>query len=330
MTPKDNDKQLLIPYTIPVEHLPARQGSLQLRVHGERRRAALLELRQASLLPRIASEMAPGKLYQLVLPDGQLLQKGSNGLYSGVVYKQGRIAQHAGFQRAFPNITRIATAVGAQIMLVSIAMQLNQIEQAIARISAELHHDRVGKMLGGVAQFESAFEIHDSRLRDHALLNAIQTLSESLEPITRELRSRVERMPDSHSNFWDNWGWWRRCDEAQGAYPLLAEAFEASILCAQTLAQCYAALSEPAAGERVLADALDRIARSGVDTAAERARLVPFDSNQTSPEAAWLQFAEMHRAYREGKCRPFHGGHAAAPERMAIEITKDDLEEESA
>lgn len=291
------ESHAVIPFDPLMSGLSPTSGRFQLAVFSERRERALCELRALSGVPELARSLKPDRVYRLVVPDGKLLQKGKDGLYRGVVYRaDGKISQHARFEGVPPNLARVATAVGTQIMLVSIAMQLNRVEEAIGAVSEELHNDRIGEVLAGIQQFEVAMHMEAGSRRDGAIQNAIQSLTEGLVKITLELRSRIRELPEPTNTFWDNWGG-SKASRATSQLRLTEDAFKAAVQGASVLAECYAALEEPQAGVVAMALCLEDIHASGIPTAAEKARLAQVQDRQRLPETPWLQFDEARLAF---------------------------------
>lgn len=269
----------------------------QLAVFSERRERALCELRTLSGIPELARGLKSDRVYRLVVPEGKVLQKGKDGLYRGVVYRtDGKISQHAKFERVPPSLARVASAVGTQIMLVNISMQLNRVEEAITAVSVELHNDRIGDVLAGVQQFEVAMHMEAGSRRDGAIQNAIQSLTEGLVKITLELGSRIRELPEPTNTFWDNWGG-SKSKLATSQLRLTEDAFKVAVHGASVLAECYAALEEPQAGVVAMTRCLENIYSSGIPKAAEKARLAEVQDQRHLPETPWLQFDEKFLAF---------------------------------
>lgn len=91
-------------------------------------------------LPEVVYTLNQNTVYKLVLiPEGAKLYKDAQGNLKGVFYKDGKIVEHAKFQEVGPSMLKAAKAVGAQVLLVSIAMQLNRIEEKVCKIFEEFH-----------------------------------------------------------------------------------------------------------------------------------------------------------------------------------------------
>lgn len=319
------DCDAVIPFEPEMTGLAPANGRFQLAVFSERRERALSELRMLSGMPEIVRNLKPDRVYRLVVPDGKVLQRSKDGLYRGVVYRaDGKISQHAKFERVPPSLARVASAVGTQIMLVSIAMQLNRVEEAIAAVSEELHNDRVAEILAGAQQFETAMHMRDGTRRDMAIQHAIQSLTEGLCKVTLELRSRIRDLPESTNTFWDNWGG-NKASRAASKLRLTEDAFRAGIHGASVLAECYAALDEPQAGAAATTRSLEAIHASGVRTAADAARLVQVQNRACLPETPWLRFDEARVGFSRDVQRTVLDAKTLQQGRVAIDFQGNEL-----
>lgn len=243
----------------------------------------------------------------------------------GVLYgSNGKISQHAKFEEVPLNLSQMATAVGAQIMLVSIAMQLNRIEAAIVGISEELHDDRIAQVNAGILQYETAMQMISKSYRDAAIQNAIQSLTEGLSSVRLELRRRIADLPDSTNKFSDNWLKSKAC-LASEKLQVAEEALMVSIRGASVLAQCYAALDEPHVGVYALSHCLQDLEACGVAKAAETARIVEVKRFSVLPETPWLQFREAHHHFLQEEVRGCLSTSQTEQRDIAIEFTRNEL-----
>lgn len=111
-------------------------------------------------------------------PEGPLgiLQKGKDGYWRGVKYGNKGIKKHAKFVEVKPSAMEVLKTAGSQVLLVSIAMQLNRIEEMIQEIFGEFHRDRIAEIHSGVWQFETAIGMDHRENWVHAIHHAIQSL----------------------------------------------------------------------------------------------------------------------------------------------------------
>jgi hypothetical protein len=291
--PTTDTNTTLIPLTPDVKDLEPTHQDLQRGVFTERREAVLGELRMLSGVPGLVRDLKPDKVYRLVVPDGRVLQQGKDGLYHGVLYRpDGKISRHAKFEKVSPSLARVASAIGSQVLLISIAMQLNRVENAIAEIAEELHNDRIAEILAGVQQYEMAMHMTDRTRRDAAIQHAIQSLTEGLVKIRLELRIRIDRLPDPRNTFWENWGG-SKTHRAAREFRMAEDAFKAAVHGASVLSQSYAALEEPRAGAAAIRRCLEDIQSCGIQAAADKARIVEVHDRKCLPEAPWLRFNEV-------------------------------------
>src|SRR3954451_863155 len=70
----------------------------------EWRRPLLAELGRVPGLVQVARAMKPDAVYRLVVPEGRLLQQGKDGLFRGVLSREGKIEKHARFAAAGPSL----------------------------------------------------------------------------------------------------------------------------------------------------------------------------------------------------------------------------------
>jgi len=256
------------------------------------RNAMLSELRCLSGIPEIVSSLNQDTLYKLVLtPDGGKLFKDTAGNIKGVFYKEGGgILEHAKFQTISPSLIKAASAVGSQILLISIAMQLNRIEKGMSRIFNELHNDRISEISSGVNQFKQAMMVQDKERQSRIIENAIQTLNTGIEKTVRSLKEQIKEAPNTKRGFFDNW----TKDESKAAekeFACAEESFKECLLGIKTLSECYAAINEPNAASATLIANLSNLKASGIEIAADKARLLPAKGNNF-PEAPWVSFLE--------------------------------------
>lgn len=326
----NNGTTALIPLAPQDADLATYHGEFQMRLFSQRRAAALAEVRMLSGIPALARDLAPNKLYRLVLPEGTVLQKTKDGLYGGVVYgPDGKIAKHAKFEKVSPSLSRVAATVGSQVLLISIAMQLNRLESAVAALSEELHYDRIAEILAGIQQYETATHMTDPVQRDGCIWNAIQSLTEGLAKVRFELRERIHSMPESTNTFWDNWGG-SKTSRATKQLSLAQESFHAALTGASTLSECYAALNEPKAGAISICRCLEDIQACDIHIAAERARIAGVTDKNSLPEAPWLAFDAARKDFVEKVSRtPLEATIIQEEGQVAIDFRPYELLEEA-
>ena len=281
--------KILVPYELHFTDLEKNELEFQNKLFNENRKSILRELRLLSVIPEIVRKLNPETLYRLdVIPEGAKLYKNQAGNFKGVFYKNGKILQHAEFKAVSSSLIKAATAIGSQILLVSIAIQLNSIEKSVKQILIGLHDDRVAEIISGVKQFEQAMLIQDNDKRSHVILNAIQTLNTGLEKTIRSLKKQIAEAPGNNENFFDNWGK-SKVKVAEEKMTLAEESFFASLLGIKTLSECYATLNEPAAAASVLRKCLSDLKSANIEMAAKKARLIKVRGN-VLPETPWKYF----------------------------------------
>lgn len=288
----------IIPYTSPSIDLEPSNSDFQSRHFLKNRKAVLSELRCISGIPEIAKTLSQDTVYKLVsTPEGGELFKDAAGNIKGVFYKDGKILEHARFQAIRPSLIKAATAIGSQILLISIAMQLNRIEKGISRIFNEFHNDRVSEIYSGVNQYNQAMTVQASERQSRLIEHSIQTLNSGIEKTFRSLKSQIEEAPDTEIGFFSNW-FTNKSKIASEKFRLAEESFQACLVGIKTLSECFAAIDEPKAAASTLTTNLTNLKSSGIGLAAKKARLVPFQGNRL-PEEPWLAFLKSEPLFIE-------------------------------
>ncbi|MEO8328276.1 MAG: hypothetical protein ABI618_20720, partial [Nitrospirota bacterium] len=265
----------LVPYKPNYRDLPKTHADFHLEQYKRNRQALLLELRCISGFPKFIRSLKPDTLYRVVVPNGKLLQKGKDGLFSGVQYGKSGIKQHARFAEVNLSFMEMAKTIGSQFLLISIAMQLNRIENMVENISKEMHQDRISEVQSGVNQFEYALLCQDDSNRNHAIQHAIQTLHTGLHKTITELKNRIAEAPNPENRIIDHIAPWNnKAQKATRIMGLAQESLYATLIGIKTLAEAYSALREPNIASKVLCDYLDKVHQCNVEAAVQKARLV--------------------------------------------------------
>ena len=259
-----------------------------------KRRKLISELRCITGLPEVVSSLNQDTIYKLVLaPDGAKLFKDAQGNLKGVFYKDGKIVEHAKFQEIGPSMFKAAKAIGTQIVLISIVMQLNDIEEKVEKIFRELHGDRLAEIESGISLFRQACAMQSSDKREQLILHAISDLTRGFEKTVSALARQINELPDQKLSFFDNW-LGDKSRQAEERHKIAAESFSACLNGLQTLARCHFFLDEQDAALKLVDEGLAKIEKAGIDVAYNRSRLVS-KSGDLFPEKIWKQFI----AYRE-------------------------------
>ena len=315
---------LVIPRRLP----DACRGS---EFHEERyrrkRKEILHELRSLSGVPEVLRALRPNDTYRIVCaPAGGKLPQGTDGLYSGVFYKDGKILKHAKLQRVGPSLVKCATAIGSQILLISIAMQLNRVEKGIDDILAGLHGDRMAEIAGGRKQYDFAKGAESRQNQVQLIANAIQSLTVGIEKALMALPGHIEKMPDTEIRVGDNWPLFSKSltETARFRFKPVQETFWACVVGIQTLAECYAALDEPDLGARVLREFTAKLESGTVmETMLRKARLVPVEGGRFAedPLRDFLEYSPL-LAKQLMECHELAEGHI---ESIEVELKPNEL-----
>lgn len=258
----------------------------------QRRSRLLQELRCMPGIVNTARQLKPEELYRIVLaPEGATLYQDAAGHFKGVFYKDGKIVQHARFQSVRPSMIKVATAIGSQILLVSISMQLNQIEKSISRLFTELHSDRMAEINAGISLHQQAMHATDRSFRDRLLAHAVSDLNTGIEKSVSALKRQIADAPDEQIGFLENW-FTNKSTQAEQAFRMAEESFGTVLLGIETLARCHAVMDEPASAASALSSFIRKIDACDIAAAARKSRLVPLQQGGRPAELPWNHYLE--------------------------------------
>lgn len=291
--PKDDTSVALV-MTPQFADLENETVQFQRSLHEERRLEFLEQLRLTPGFAAAAKKVIPSQTYKIVLaPRDGKLYKDAAGILRAVFYKDGKIVQQARLKAIGPSLLGLASAVGSQVLLISIAMQLHRVEEKVDRLLDGAHGDRVAEVFAGIEQSRRAFMAKSVSNRAPLLHLAIQTLNTGLAKTMRDLAKEIKMTPSPTNSLGDNW----MISKASKAAETMARAEESFFAClagTRALAECYAALDEHGVASVTLQDYVRHFREAGIEEAAEKARLVPA-KHGVFPEQSWLEYAALEK-----------------------------------
>ena len=270
-------------------------SDFQTKIFQKNRESVLRELRCLSGIPEIVRTLNQDTVYKIVCsPEGGKLYTDTAGNLKGVFYKDGKIIQHAKLRAIGPSIIKCATAVGSQILLIHIAIQLYEVKKAISTVIDMMYEDRISEINSGVNQYKMAMRAQDTERQSRLIEHAIQTLTTGIEKTSRSLKRQIKEMPEPEHGFGDNWPIFTedKTKHAEEKFRIVEESFQACIIGIQTLAECYAAINEPQIAVEALKENIDKLSDCGIASAAKKARLVPFRERKGLPERPLRAFLD--------------------------------------
>ncbi len=300
-------------------------SELHAKIYRKKRAKILHELRSLTGIPEVLRTLNPDETYKIVSKFKPT--QGADGFCSAVIRKNnGEIVEHVKLQKVGPSLVKCATAIGSQILLISIAMQLNRVEKGISEILEGLHDDRMAEIAAGKNQYDLASDAKDRKRQLVLTSNAIQTLTEGVEKALRALPGQIRKMPNAESGIGDDWPLITkdRRKVAKDQFKLVQESFCACVVGIQTLAECYVVIDEPHAGRRALSKYIEKLGASeNVRMIIEKARLVPVEDGLI-PEAPLQEFKKSLPQLRNEleECHQIADGGLGAVE---VEIKPKDI-----
>lgn len=184
----------------------------------------------------------PSEAYAIIVDNEEAWLAGfdpSTGTFPGVVRgENGKIVEHPRWRRLGPDAIKAAKAVGMQILLISIAIEVHKIGKEITGIIRGLHNDRIAEMRGGINILRAALDIKDIESRNRELSNAAQTLNIAIEKNITSLEEEIKNCPSEKTKIFDAW-FGDGIDEAKRKMSLAQESGEILSHGIQALALCY-------------------------------------------------------------------------------------------
>lgn len=239
-----------------------------------------------------------GDLYKAVTGPLQMIDKGPPGLYRGVRYADGKILFHAKFIKARPELMLAATNCATQVMLISVAVQLNQIQNTIKEVQQEieiveeyLHNDRIAEIVAGISSFQQSLDIKDEKKREESLLHAVQLLNEGVSKTVVSLRTEIGQVPEAATKISNVLRAGSMREKAKVKMAMAEESFSAALYGIQAMAESYSMLGETTAAANTLKSLIGALSNVGIEEAITKSRMLPYDG-QILPEAPWSEFRD--------------------------------------
>ena len=277
-------------------------SDFQTEIFRKKRESVLSELRCLSGIPEIVRTLNPDAVYKIVCsPEGGKLYTDTAGNLKGVFYKDGKIVQHAKLRAVGPSLVKCATAVGSQVLLIHIAIQLNEIQKGISKILDGQNMDRRSEIFAGINLYRQAMFMRDSEHRSMQILHATQTLNNGIAKTIPALSGQVEEIPDPVPRFFENWPVFNQPTTKRVTQKLepAAVSFRACVAGIGTLAECYATINEPETADYALMQYLSELKSCRIELVAKKARGVPVRDN-IYPEKPWQDFVNREPSISDG------------------------------
>ena len=292
-------RSLEIPYNFPksLSQLLSQDECIEHKDSYQRNRHEVVNiLRRMPEVVKCAKELNQGTVYKIVLtPENGKLTSMGNNIYQAVFREKGKIVQHARLQAINPNmVANILTCtkgIGTQVLLIKIAMDINDIKKEMHATRQEFTNDRIEQINSGIQMYEQAMTMRDKKNQRMQIINTCQTLNEGVFKLIKDLKGKIKDMPDVKPKFHENWRE-RKTLKAKEKYKNVKEIFWYCLNGVFTLTKCYASIGEVETAKHSLRRCIYEIKSCGIDEAAAKARLVPYDEGDELPEYCFQLFLD--------------------------------------
>lgn len=253
-------------------------------------------LRHIGGIINVAKSLKSDEIYKFVLsPENATLYKDTEGNLKGVFYKDGKIVEHAKLKAVRPDIAKVASTIGTQILLLDIAVQLRQIEKTLTTMRKEMNNDRIAEIKSGIEQFQAAKKIiNNPNIRDGMITNAIQSLNTGLAKVKQALEIQIKELPDASNGFLDNWGK-KKSVVAKEKFAIAEVSLRAYQEGMEILAEIYATINEPELAKDTLLKCIRDLRDCNIESAIPKTRLLPYKDGGKDCEAKWINIEKITR-----------------------------------
>jgi len=286
-------EELILPYSTSELVLPSQSKDFHKEKYRSGRLKMLSELRQIPGIVKIIKSLNPETVYKFAgSKKGLKLVVGNDNLVSGVLRNaDGSIGEHAKWIPSGQDLGKIVGAMGSQIMLVSIVMQLKSIENKVDEVLNERHLDRIAEVEGITKSYHQMLSCQKEENQIALARSAIIPLNQGLEKLLKSLKEKIKKAPSSHNGFFDNIIKSKASKAHEQMSPILEE-FATCLRGVQVLSNIYTAIGEPAVASEALASTFQDIKKCGIKEAYEKARLIDARKMKVLPEKPFKDFLD--------------------------------------
>lgn len=252
------------------------------------------------------------RLYKILVSKENvaLLREGADGVTKPFLRRNGRFVENVDLVRMPPDVAGAAAVLAVQAALTEISAKLDRIARDVADLDHKITAVNRGALRGALNALDVAGRLEDPGERRGETFAACREVVVQLGVVTGQLGAHIRRMPPAETGLWDGWdaGW---LEEARGAYDRVRDDFAIIGEGLHRVVDAYWQHAEYASARTAVSRVCADLDVAGLDTAARRARLLPFDAAPGGPERVFRTF-RLARPRLETRLRDMAAG--AVPE----------------
>jgi hypothetical protein len=279
---------------------PGLWDSLQETLSGHRD-AALAALKHIPAVMEAARQMLPGDTYRVLVSQENLhlLKEGMNGITKPWLKDaSGRFVENVDLVRVGPDIAGALSSLATQAAFAQVNAKLQDIFRGVENLTDLVREVNRGLVTGAIDAIGPARALRDPTERRREMLSQCKVLATQLGGLAGQLKQDVAMMPPEQTGFWDGWGG-SRVKEATSTADAVRRDLVVLTEGIRVLLSTYFELGELSAAEEAFKILRARIDEANLESAATRARLVPYDKNGAGLEQVLDRYATYMPALEE-------------------------------
>ncbi|MXP65949.1 hypothetical protein E0493_21615 [Roseomonas sp. M0104] len=301
---------------------PVLFGSLRETLSGHRD-AVLAILRHVPAVVEAAQQMLPGDTYRVLVSQEHLhlLKEGTDGITKPWLKDaSGRFVENVDLVRVGPDVAGALSGLAVQAALAQINAKLGEISRGVENLIGLVREVNRGRVAGAIDAIGPARALRDPVERRREMLSRCGALALELGGLAGQMKQDVAMMPPEQTGFWDGW-WGSRIKEATGTAGAVRKDLVALAEGMRVLLGAYCELGEFPAAETTFRSLEARFREADLESAAARARLVPYDKSGGGLEQVLERYATNIPALGE-RVRLLASGNAP---KLELTFTKEEM-----
>ena len=257
------------------------------------RAEALSALRRVpAFLSAVAERAADGARYRVLVSkeNMHLLREGANGITKPWLRDSaGRFVENVDLVRLPPDVAGILAPIALQAALTELSVKLDVVIRGIDNLSELIRNTTTGGLQGAIDNLEVARRLSDDQERRTQMLRACGRIIEEIGSVAGQMKVNVAQMPTAETDFWTGWRG-SGVDEAEKKWKAVHQDFAVIADGLRRSVSAYWELGEFGAAQQAFERIWNQLVSAGLQTAADRARLLPYPEEGDAPELVFENF----------------------------------------
>lgn len=216
--------------------------------------------------------------------NAHLFKQGADGLYKPFLHNGGKFVENVNLAKVAPDYSKFTANLSSQVQMAAIMAKLDRIEQLVERGMRDNQNARQNNVYGCIDALNVAKNLSSASERRSQMLSACMTAIVALKVLAGQLRSNIKAMPSEKSRLFEGI-FSDKLEDARRAFNAVTADMAAMAAGCKAVLNAYDELGERVAATVAFSLFLQDIEASGLDIAAQKARLVPGTKGLSAPES---------------------------------------------